>query len=297
MKHFLEISQLSKQEAWHLINRAMSFKTQSTDVSYPHISLANLFYENSTRTRVSFELAAKRLQMHVTNLDLQFSSECKGEALQDTINTLGAMGVSLMVIRHSQDGLPQKLAAHVDAGVHIVNAGDGKNAHPSQALLDFMTIIEHKPDLSALKIAIVGDIAHSRVANSLQCLSALLGVGQLMLVAPQIWQPENPQYGIVTDSLEEGLAGADVVICLRIQKERMDASESLDLTRYREAFALTKTTLTHAKPDAMLMHPGPINRGVEIDSDVADGSQSYILHQVQNGVFMRMAILEALVHQ
>ena len=297
VKHFLEISQLSKQEAWRLINRAMFFKTQSMDVSYPYISLANLFYENSTRTRVSFELAAKRLQMQVINLDLQRSSECKGETLKDTISTLGAMGVSLMVIRHSQDGLPQKLAAHADAGVHIVNAGDGRHAHPSQALLDFMTIIENKPDLSTLKIAIVGDIVHSRVANSLQCLSALLGVGQLMLVAPPIWQPVNPQYGIVTDSLEEGLSDADVVICLRIQKERMDAIESLDFKRYREAFALTKTTLAHAKLDAMLMHPGPINRGVEIDSDVADGSQSYILHQVQNGVFMRMAILEALVHQ
>ena len=178
---------------------------------------------------------------------------------------------------------------------HVINAGDGQHAHPSQAMLDLMTITEKKPNLSDLKITIVGDIAHSRVANSLQCLFKLMGVGEVCLVAPSCWQPAVIHYGWVTDSLVEGLQQADVVIGLRVQKERLAEGEALDLPHYRAHYALTQDALRFAKTDVMVMHPGPINRGVEIDHEVADGPHSAILTQVHNGVYMRMAILESLI--
>ncbi len=295
MKHLLDISQLSYRDITSLIQRALHFKHNPVYPRYPHCKLANLFYENSTRTRVSFELAANALSIPAVNIDLQHSSESKGEVIEDTIKTLAAMGINLFVIRHTENGLPQMLSANCDDDVHIINAGDGQHAHPSQALLDLMTIIEHKPDLKHLKIALVGDLRHSRVANSLQCISATLGVGELTLVAPTIWHPQRVHYGHVTTSLQDGLTGADVVICLRVQQERLNAAEQIDLATYRRDYAITRTSLALSKPDAMVMHPGPINRGVEIDSDVADGPQSFILRQVSNGVYMRMAILEALI--
>ena len=294
MKHFLEISQLSHHQISSLIQRALYFKNNAVYPCYSQCPVANLFYENSTRTRVSFELAAKHLSMPVVNLDLQRSSENKGELIDDTVSTLAAMGIKLFVIRHEQEGVQQRLAHACSDAVHIINAGDGAHAHPSQAMLDLMTIVEKKPDLSSLKMAIVGDIRHSRVANSLQYICALLGVGELTLVAPKLWQPTSVHYGRVTSSLHDGLLDADVVICLRVQRERLLASEHLDLAGYRRDYALTSESLAYAKKDAMVMHPGPINRGIEIDSDVADGLQSYILEQVRNGVFMRMAILESL---
>ena len=295
LKHFLEISQLSHAEISGLLDRAQYFKQQIDYPQYDRYPVANLFYENSTRTRVSFELAAKHLAMPVVNLDLQSSSENKGEVVEDTLNTLKAMGIKIFVIRHRQEGLPNDLAEVAGDAIHVVNAGDGTHAHPSQALLDVMTILEKKPDLSQLKIAIVGNIKHSRVANSFRNLASTLGVGELVLVAPKIWQPMSMGYGRLTDSLADGLRDADVVICLRVQQERLAAEEHLDLATYHRDYALTTKSLAFAKPDAMVMHPGPINRGIEIDSEVADGPQSYILKQVQNGVFMRMAILEALV--
>jgi len=295
MNHFLEISQLSSQQINSLLERAFLFKNSGNYPNYQQHSVVNLFYENSTRTRVSFELAAKKLSMTVVNLGLQHSSEMKGEVIEDTIRTLAAMGLDLFVIRHSQDGLPQDLAEKLDNQLHLVNAGDGQHAHPSQAMLDLMTIVEHKKDLSRLKIAIVGNIRHSRVANSLQCLCSKMGVKELVLIAPPIWKPQTVHYGRVTPSLSEGLRDADVVIVLRVQQERLLDNEQLDLATYRRDYALTAQTLQYAKPDAMVMHPGPMNRGIEIDSEVADGGQSFILQQVANGVFMRMAILEALV--
>ncbi len=295
MTHFLEISQFSKQYLSSLLKRAVEFKNNGCFPCYNQFTLANLFYENSTRTRASFELAAKRLSMSVINLDLQNSSEAKGEVIEDTINNLAAMGVNIFVLRHRQNGLHNELSTKLSETIHLVNAGDGTHAHPSQALLDLMTISEQKPDLSQLKIAIIGNIRHSRVANSLQCLCSTLKVGQLSLIAPKIWQPQKVHYGKVTDSLVEGLEGADVVICLRVQQERLADDEHFDLLTYRRQFALTVDSLKYAKPDAMVMHPGPMNRGVEIDSEVADGLQSYILQQVTNGVFMRMAILESLI--
>ena len=295
MKDFLEICDLVHEEINHLIKRAIFFKNSSEYPNYSQNTVANLFYENSTRTRVSFELAAKRLSMTVVNFDLHHSSESKGELMEDTIKTLAAMGIRFFVIRHTEDGLPMRLASELSKDLHFINAGDGKHAHPSQAMLDIMTIVEQKPHLEQLKIAIVGDIRHSRVANSLQYVCAAMNIKQLTLIAPSVWQPEVVHFGEVTSSLKEGLTDADVIICLRVQKERLLAEEHLNLDDYHQNYALTTTSLAYAKPDAMIMHPGPINRGVEIDSEVADSPQSYILQQVENGVFMRMAILESLI--
>lgn len=295
MNHFLEISQLSRQQLESLIQRAFSFKRHPNYPTYSQHTVANLFYENSTRTRISFELAANRLAMPVVNVDLQNSSETKGEIIKDTIKTLVAMGINYLVIRHQQDGLQEHLATKLGNELHIINAGDGMHAHPSQALLDIMTILEQKPRLEQLKIAILGNIRHSRVANSFQCMCSKLGVGELVLIAPELWQPQTVHYGRVTSDLREGLADADVVICLRVQRERLLAADHLDLESYRHDFALTEKSLAYARADVMVMHPGPMNRGVEIDSEVADGSQSFILHQVTNGVFARMAIFDALI--
>jgi aspartate carbamoyltransferase catalytic subunit len=295
MNHFLEISQLSRQQIESILQRAIYFKQNNNYPVYKKDTVAHLFYENSTRTRVSFELAAQRLAMPVVNLDLQSSSETKGEVIEDTVRTLAAMGIQHFVIRHKQEGLQQSLADKMGNTVHIINAGDGTHAHPSQAFLDMMTIIEEKPRLEQLKIAIVGNIRHSRVANSFQCNCAQLGIGELVLVAPELWQPQTLHYGRVTQSLYDGLAEADVVICLRVQRERLQESDQLDLETYRHEFALTKESLAYAKPDVMVMHPGPVNRGIEIDSEVADGANSFILRQVSNGVFVRMAIFDALI--
>ncbi|GGI90007.1 aspartate carbamoyltransferase catalytic subunit [Legionella impletisoli] len=296
MQHFLEISQLSQQEAESLIHTALSFKTSLNYPSYSQFTAANLFYENSTRTQVSFQLAAHHLKLPFINLDLQRSSEQKGEVIADTVKTLSAMGISVFIIRHSHDRLPHEVASEMPKDVHIINAGSGQYAHPSQAILDMMTIIEHKPNLSQLKIAVIGDLLHSRVANSFQSLCSLMGVGELSLIAPKVWQPKTIHYGQVTTSLKEGLQDADVVMCLRVQRERLNEEESLDLDEYRNMFALTSETLGIAKSNAIVLHPGPMNRGVEIDSEVADGSQSVILQQVKNGVFARMAILQALLY-
>lgn len=295
MNHFLEVSQLSLLQVETLIQRALRFKNNLPYPNYSQFTVANLFYENSTRTRVSFELAAQHLSMPVINLAMQNSSESKGEVIEDTIKTLAAMGISLFVVRHPQEGMAQQLSRICSDSMHIINAGDGTHAHPSQALLDIMTIIEKKPKLKQLKIALVGNIRHSRVANSLQAICALMGVGELMLVAPTLWQPLAPIYGQMTTSLQEGLTDADVVICLRVQRERLLANEELDLAVYRRDYALTEAALTYAKADVMVMHPGPINRGVEIDAHVADGPHAFILQQISNGVYMRAAILEALI--
>jgi len=295
MKHFLEINQLSHKRAMQLILRALSFKHMTAYPQYSHYTVANLFYENSTRTRVSFELAAMHLGMHVINLDIQNSSEQKGEIIEDTIHTLAAMGINLFVVRHSQNGLPQAIAGAFLKQVHFINAGDGTNAHPSQAMLDLMTVVEQKPNLDQLKIVIVGDLLHSRVANSLQNLCALLGVGELVLVSPEVWHPKLMHFGRVTTSLADGIADADVVIGLRVQRERLIQGLNMDMAQYHQEYGITRDRLKAAKEDVMVMHPGPMNRGIEIDSDVADGPRSFILQQVQNGVFMRMAIFEALI--
>lgn len=296
MQHFLDISQLPYDLANKLILRAIKLKKMVTYPQYASNKLINLFYENSTRTRVSFELAAKNLGINVINLDLNTSSENKGEVTEDTINTLSAMGINLFVIRHQKNGFPHTLANELKGKSHIINAGDGTNSHPSQALLDFMTIFEYNPNYQNLKIAIVGDILHSRVANSLQSLCALFSVKNLQLIAPKVWHPKELHYGTLTTSLQEGLEDADVIIALRVQQERLSKDTKLDLIDYNHNFGLNKNTIKFAKKNAMIMHPGPINRGVEIDSDIADGPNSFILKQVENGIYMRMAIIESFLN-
>lgn len=294
MQHFLDIHDLAVDQIQSLLQRAQQMKKSANYPQKNTQTLANLFYENSTRTRVSFELAAKHMGMQVINVQLQTSSEQKGEVIEDTLSTLAAMGIQYFVIRHQQDGLPQAMAAFLGRRAHVINAGDGKHAHPSQALLDMLTIQEHKPHVHQLKVAIVGNLRHSRVANSFQAMALKMGIGELALIAPPLWQPEQPIFGEVTPDLRQGLADADVVMCLRVQKERLAEDEQLDLSQYRSQYSLTPDTIKYAKPDAIIMHPGPINRGIEIDSVLADGPQSVILQQVQNGVYARMAILDAL---
>lgn len=295
MNHFLNIQYLMANDALALIHRALYLKQNSLCPRFEDRVLANLFYENSTRTRVSFELAAKRMGLIVVNLDIARSSESKGEEIRDTIKTLASMGVDIAVIRHVDERLPETMAECAPANLHVINAGDGAHAHPTQAMLDFMTILERKPDAQALKIAIVGNIKHSRVANSFQRMCKLLKIENLNLVAPSIWLPTEPIYGNLTTSLKEGLEGADVIMTLRMQRERFLSTDVLDLTDYQRDYRITKESLAWAKSDAIVMHPGPVNRGIEIDSDVADGAQSCIWQQVQNGVWIRMAIIEHLL--
>lgn len=295
MRHFLNVQQLTSNVVCELIHRALYLKKHAIFPQFQQRALANLFYENSTRTRVSFELAAKRMGMVVTNIDISRSSESKGEEIRDTVKTLGAMGIDIAVIRHQHEGLPQIVAEAAPQSLHIINAGDGVHSHPSQAMLDFMTILEQKGAYHDLRIAIVGNLKHSRVANSFRAMCQLLGVRNLKLIAPSPWLPVDSGYGEPTTSLKEGLEGADVIVALRIQRERLLSDDMLDVTDYQRDYRITEASLAFAKPDAIVMHPGPINRGVEIDSDVADGSQSCIWQQVQNGVWIRMAIIEHLL--
>lgn len=297
MIHFLEISSLSCAQIDHLLDKAAYFKRTQTFPCYKGITLATLFYENSTRTRVSFDIAAQKLGLSVVTVNPAVSSEHKGEVLMDTVRTLAAMDVRLCVMRHAVNHMPHQAIACTNGRMQIINAGDGTHAHPSQALLDLMTILERKPDLARLRIAIAGDLRHSRVANSLQSLFARKKVKELRLIAPPCWQPHQVEYGKLTACLQEGIEDADVVICLRVQRERLLATEQMDEAAYHAAYGLTAKRLTWARPDALVMHPGPVNRGVEIDNDVMQSPQSVIFDQVHNGVFMRMAILDWLISE
>lgn len=293
MRHLLEISKLKLNEIENLLDTAFKFKSDKKFPTYPDISLVNLFYEPSTRTKLSFELAAKKLSLLVSTLDVSTSSVVKGETILDTLETLGAMGVNLVVLRHKEDYLPTKLAQEIN-NISLINAGDGMHAHPTQALLDVMTIIDNKKDLNNLKVTIIGDIKHSRVANSLQLVFALLKVKSLVLVAPEFCKPDYIHYGTYTTSLTEGLKDADVVITLRVQKERMPLKQNFDMDDYINNYQITPKTLELAKKDVILMHPGPVNRGIEIVSSLVKDKQSKILSQVENGVYMRMAIINEL---
>lgn len=294
MKHFLDISQCTQDDLRALIQRAETFKQGEATPEYPEYTVATLFYENSTRTRVSFQIAANHLRMPVINLDMQSSAERKGETSEDTIRTLAAMGVRLFVIRHAENKCPHRLAACIADGAHVINAGDGTHAHPTQAMLDMMTIMQYKRDLSQIKLVVVGDVRHSRVANSLQIAAQALGIGKLVFVSPEAWAPSSLQFGVVSHDLPQALQDADVIMGLRIQHERQHGEVAMALAEYRKHYAITKDMVRLAKPDAIIMHPGPVNRGIEMDDEVIDGSQSRILQQVQNGIFMRMAILERL---
>jgi aspartate carbamoyltransferase catalytic subunit len=260
-------------------------------------TVALLFFEPSTRTRCSFELAAKRLGATVVNLDTAASSAVKGESLPDTLYTLEAMHVDLFVVRHTQAGVCADLARLAEPHVAIVNAGEGRRDHPTQGLLDALTIKRHKPNLARLSVAIVGDIAHSRVACSTVTALRTLGVADIRLIGPAEWLPEGEPFAGTRSCTElaDGIADADVVMALRIQKERMAAADLPDFKSYFARYGLTEERLSAAAPDAIVMHPGPMNRGVEISAEVADGPQSVIREQVTNGVAVRMAVMQRLL--
>ncbi len=259
-------------------------------------SVFNLFFENSTRTRTTFEIAAKRLSADVINLDIARSSTAKGETLLDTVANLSAMHADMFVVRHSESGAPYLIAQHCAPHVHVVNAGDGRHAHPTQGLLDMYTIRHYKKDFTQLTVAIVGDIVHSRVARSDIHALNILGVPEIRAVGPKTLVPGDLRdMGVrVCHSLEEGIKGADVIIMLRLQNERMSGAMLPSAGEYFKHFGLTPEKLQLAKPDAIVMHPGPINRGVEIASEVVDGKQSVILPQVTFGIAVRMAVMSIL---
>src|SRR5690606_6720772 len=256
-------------------------------------SVFNLFFENSTRTRTTFEIAAKRLSADVYNLNINASSASKGESLLDTISNLSAMQADLFVVRHSASGAPHLIAQHVAPHVHVVNAGDGWHAHPTQGLLDMYTIRHYKRDFSQLTVAVVGDVMHSRVARSDIHALTTLGVPEVRVIGPMTLLPgglENMGVKVYHD-MREGLRGVDVVIMLRLQNERMRGALLPSAQAYFKNYGLTQAKLARATPDAIVMQPGPMNRGVEIDSAVADGKQAVILHQVTFGIAVRMAVM------
>ena len=292
--NLISIDDLSIADVNHLLASAHAFKQDKFASQFTQQSVAFLFFEPSTRTRLSFELAAKNLNLHTLQFDGEHSSLKKGEAKLDTLQTISAMGVNALVIRQSTTLALDNIDVPND--VCIINAGDGVNEHPSQALLDAMTIQQYKPDWKNLKIAIVGDSRHSRVANSNIKLLTQLGVKNIRVVGPENFLPEqvkdNTQH--YTD-LEQGIQAVDVVMLLRIQKERLTSDTALDLQSYHQHYGFQTKHLERIHPQAIIMHPGPMNRGVEIDDAVADGPQSVILQQVKNGVLMRMAILNWLL--
>jgi aspartate carbamoyltransferase catalytic subunit len=256
-------------------------------------SVFNLFFENSTRTRTTFEIAAKRLSADVINLDISTSSTAKGESLLDTIDNLVAMQADIFVVRHGVSKAPIEIASHVPSHVHVVNAGDGSNQHPTQGLLDMYTMRHFKQNFKGLKVAIVGDIVHSRVAKSNIHALTTLGCEEIRAIGPESLLPSNlDMLGVkIYHSMEEGLKDVDVVMTLRIQKERMEAGQVPEGDAFFKQYGLTPARLALAKSDAIVMHPGPMNRGVEIDSAVADGPQSVILNQVTFGIAVRMAVM------
>jgi aspartate carbamoyltransferase catalytic subunit len=300
LKHFLSIEGLSAELLTEILDTAQSFITgtepEQQIKKVPLLrgkSIVNLFFENSTRTRTTFELAAKRLSADVLSMSIATSSTSKGESLLDTIRNLEAMFVDMFIVRHAISGAAHFIAQHTAPHISVINAGDGQHAHPTQAMLDMFTIRQHKGDFSQLRVAIVGDILHSRVARSeIQALN-ILGVKEVRVIAPKTLLPAcvNSLGVSVSHDMHEGLEDIDVVIMLRLQKERMTSALLPSESEYFKGFGLTEAKLKRAKPDAIVMHPGPINRGVEIDSKVADGSQSVILQQVSNGIAVRMAIM------
>ena len=296
--HLLSTEGLSREILTQILDTASSFVSVSNrEVKKVPLlrgkSVFNLFFENSTRTRTTFDIAATRLSADVYTLDIARSSTAKGESLLDTIANLSAMAADIFVVRHSESGAPYLISQHVAPHVHVVNAGDGRHAHPTQGLLDMYTIRHYKKDFSNLTVAIVGDVLHSRVARSDIHGLTTLGAAEVRVVGPKTLVPADlAQMGVrVCHDLREGLRGCDVVIMLRLQNERMSGALLPSAQEYFMRYGLTREMLQLAKPDAIVMHPGPINRGVEIDSAVVDGAQSVILPQVTFGIAVRMAVM------
>ncbi len=299
--HLLSIEGLPRAVITQILDTAGTFLSVSErDVKKVPLlrgkSVFNLFFENSTRTRTTFEIAAKRLSADVINLDIARSSTAKGESLLDTIANLSAMHADMFVVRHAESGAPYLIAQHVAPHVHVINAGDGRHAHPTQGLLDMYTIRHFKGDFTHLSVAIVGDIVHSRVARSDIHALTTLGVPDIRAVGPKTLVPGDlAGMGVrVCHDMAEGIRDADVIIMLRLQNERMSGAMLPSAGEYFKRFGLTADKLALAKPDAIVMHPGPINRGVEIDSSVADGRASVILPQVTFGIAVRMAVMSTI---
>ena len=298
LNHFLTTEGLSRELLISILDYAESFASVSGRAvkKVPLLrgkTVANLFFESSTRTRTTFELAAKRLSADVLNINIATSATSKGESLQDTLRTLEAMHCDLFVVRHGNSGAAHFIAGQVADNVHVINAGDGRHAHPTQAMLDVFTIRRRKPDFESLRVAIVGDIAHSRVARSKIHALGTLGVGDIRVIAPKTLLPVDIEsLGVrVFHDLHEGLRDVDVVSMLRLQRERIGNAVLPSEEEYFQCFGLTDARLRVASPEVMVMHTGPINRGIEIDSQVADGERSVILQQVSHGIAIRMAVM------
>ena len=298
LKHFLTLEGLSRELLIKILDKTEGFLGVARQAvkKVPLCrgkTVANLFFETSTRTRTTFELAAKRLSADVLTLNIAASSTSKGETLLDTLRNLEAMHVDMFVVRHAESGAAHFIAQHVAPGVSVINAGDGRHSHPTQGMLDMFTIRRHKGDFGPLTVAIVGDILHSRVARSQLAALRTLGAGEVRIIAPRTLLPAEPESlgARVFHDLREGVRDADVVIMLRLQRERMRGAMLPSEHEYFQLFGLTEERLATAKPDAIVMHPGPINRGVEMDSQVADGPRSVILEQVSNGIAVRMAVM------
>jgi aspartate carbamoyltransferase catalytic subunit len=298
LRHLLTLDGLPRADVERLLERAQGFvrplgEKPPISTALSGVTVANLFTEPSTRTRVSFELAAKRLGADVVNLEVQLSSRVKGESMLDTVFTLQSLHVDVMVIRDPEAGVPDLVATNVAPHVSVLSAGEAHVSHPTQGLLDALTVRQQKKRFDKLGIAIVGDIRHSRVARSAYHVFGTLGVPDLRIVAPEALMPTPEEFAGCSrhTTLESGIKGIDVVMMLRIQKERMGQVDLPDADRYFAMYGLTPERLQLARPDAIVMHPQPMNRGIEIASDVADGKQSVIRDQVRNGVAVRMAVL------
>jgi aspartate carbamoyltransferase catalytic subunit len=298
LRHLITLEGLNREETTALLDLAQFYVRSPTDLPARDQTLAghtvaNLFFEPSTRTRVSFELAAQRLGADVVNLDMQSSSRVKGETVLDTIYTIQAMHADILIMRDAEPGLPAYVARYVAPHVSILNAGEAHLSHPTQGLLDALTIRQHKPDFSKLSVLIAGDIAHSRVARSAWHALTTLGVGELRIAAPDDLMPKPGEFAGARrfGNIDAAIADADVIMALRIQRERISSAHIPDEATYHHTFGITAERLRKAKPDAIVMHPGPMNRDVEIAGAVADGPQSVIQRQVTNGVAVRMAVL------
>lgn len=298
LRHFLSIEGLSRELLTEILDTADSFiEVGARSIKKVPLlrgkTVVNLFFEPSTRTRSTFELAAKRLSADVLNMDIRTSSTSKGESLSDMLQNMEAMASDMFVVRHALSGAPHFIAQSVTPNVAVINAGDGRHAHPTQAMLDMLTIRQHKGDFGKLTVAIIGDILHSRVARSQIQALRTLGTPEIRVIAPDTLLPaEVERLGVkVYRDLKQGLRDVDVIMTLRLQKERMESALLPSESEFYRLYGLSAEKLKWAKPDAIVMHPGPINRGVEIDSEVADGPQSVILNQVTNGIAVRMAVM------
>ena len=298
LHHLLSLEELPAEILWQILDTAKSFVgvTERDVKKVPLLrgkAVFNLFFEPSTRTRTTFEIAAKRLSADVINLAINISSATKGESMLDTVANLAAMQADMFIVRHAASGAPYLIAKHVAPEIHVINAGDGRHAHPTQGLLDMFTIRHYKQDFTKLRVAVVGDVLHSRVARSHIHALKTLGCPEIRVIAPKTLLPREVEtLGVqVYQDMRQGLKDVDVVMMLRLQNERMQSALLASAQEFYKYYGLTEDKLAVAKSDAIVLHPGPMNRGVEIDSSVADGGQSVILPQVTFGIAIRMAVM------